>query len=215
MSEYIIEENILLYLKKDIIDFIVPFDVIEISNNALNGCTILETLTLPNQNITVNGNTLSYCPNLKYLTFNDKTYNILCVDGDIAIIDNKREMGDITLYKCQSITKIIDGVMLLEPCNIAGRKGYYAHGENAKDAIRDVNIKISSDSLKFNPLSLDEIITAERYRELTGACELGVKRWMKEHNLTDGLSVSELIPLLEVSNGYGVDKFLSLIKNNC
>lgn len=157
---------------------------------------------------------MSNCIKLKQLILGDITYNIIVADGDTLIIDNKRDMGDITLYKCRSIKQILNGNISSYPCNLASRSGYFAHGETAKEAIRDVNIKISTDALKLKPLELNEFITPERYREITGACELGVKRFTEEHNLNGGIYLHELIPILEASNSYGVDKILKLIKNN-
>lgn len=80
----------------------------------------------------------------------------------------------------------------------------------------------------FNPvvccdLYLDSVKTLPQYIAITGAYELGCKDFMDENNIPykyeDGrltedkpIKAKDLLPLLEKSNAYGLDKFKELIK---
>jgi len=56
------------------------------------------------------------------------------------------------------------------------------------------------------------MISIARYRAITGACKLGIANWMKQNGIAaDEMRVSELLPMLEKTNAYGLDKLKSLI----
>jgi len=51
------------------------------------------------------------------------------------------------------------------------------------------------------------------YRLITGACELGCNDWIRNNNIqVEEISVRDLIPLLEKTNAYGVEKIKNLVK---
>ncbi len=85
-----------------------------------------------------------------------------------------------------------------------------AHGDTIKKAKEDLDYKVKSESLKNNPVLADEIITIQRYRAITGACEAGVKAWMQQNNASE-MPAKDLLPILEKTNAYGYQKFLKLI----
>ena len=69
-----------------------------------------------------------------------------------------------------------------------------------------------SDKLKKEPITESTIIDIKYYRLITGACELGVKSWVEQNKITkDSYTAKELLPILEQTNAYGLDKFKSLI----
>ena len=95
---------------------------------------------------------------------------------------------------------------------IVGEGKYFAHGNTLKKANEDLQFKIISEKLKNEPILADTIIDIKYYRLLTGACEFGVNQWIKENNIKqDSFKASELLPLLEKTNAYGLSKFKSLI----
>jgi len=66
------------------------------------------------------------------------------------------------------------------------------------------------------------LFTVKYYRLLTGACEEGVKQWMQnngvEYSIKDDsviekqpIKAIDLLPMLEKSNAYGIEKIKSLI----
>ena len=110
------------------------------------------------------------------------------------------------------------------PFNFVVQKSdYTAHGTTVKKAIQDVEFKIVAEKLKNDPILEDTLFTVKYYRMLTGACDAGCRSWMQNHDIpftvVDGETVEkepikakDLLPILEKSEAYGVDKFKSLIK---
>ncbi|MEC4049766.1 hypothetical protein OX284_010035 [Flavobacterium sp. SUN046] len=91
----------------------------------------------------------------------------------------------------------------------------HAHGDTLKKAKEDFEFKLISEKIKNEPINADTIIDVNYYRLVTGACELGCKDFIKQNNLTkDKYRADELLPLLEKTNAYGVEKFKSLIVFN-
>ena len=91
-----------------------------------------------------------------------------------------------------------------------------------KKAINDVQFKIVSEKLKKYPINENTEITVKHYRLITGACDLGVREFMKsndiEFNVIDGETVEnnpikaiDLVPILSKGNAYGIEKFKSLL----
>ncbi len=88
----------------------------------------------------------------------------------------------------------------------------HAHGDTLKKAKEDFQFKIISEKLKNEPIKKDTLININYYRLITGACEFGVKSWMSQNNMTkESYSASELLPILEKTNAYGIDRFKKLI----
>ena len=95
---------------------------------------------------------------------------------------------------------------------IAKQDNFYAHGKDLHKAIEDLKFKIISEKLKNEPINKDTIIDIKYYRLITGACEFGVKQWIESNNISkESYRADELLPILEKTNAYGVDKFKSLI----
>jgi len=105
---------------------------------------------------------------------------------------------------------------------IANVGDYYAHGATVRQAITDLQFKIMSEKLKKEPIEPDTMFTVMYYRTLTGACDLGCRDFMERNKIpykveddktieVAPISAKDLLPILENSNAYGVDKFRSLI----
>lgn len=59
----------------------------------------------------------------------------------------------------------------------------------------------------------DTIISVQYYRIITGACQQGCESWIKANNIKkDKYKASELLPILEKTNAYGLGKFKSLLQ---
>jgi len=90
---------------------------------------------------------------------------------------------------------------------------FSAHGETLKKAKSDLEFKIIAEKLKNEPITKETKITIQYYHTVTGACETGIKNWMDKNGLSDKeeITAAELLPYLEKSNAYGLDKIKSLI----
>ncbi|MDD3397907.1 MAG: hypothetical protein PHR96_05160 [Clostridia bacterium] len=66
---------------------------------------------------------------------------------------------------------------------------YYAHGENLKDCIEEVNFKIASENFDRDKIANDikargnDFIWTD-YRLITGACSQGTKGWLASEKMT-------------------------------
>jgi hypothetical protein len=94
---------------------------------------------------------------------------------------------------------------------LAKQGSKYAHGKTIEKAVEDLRFKIVAEKLKKEPINKDTIITRNHYRVITGACEFGVNEWMKKNNVTkEEITAEELIPILEKTNAYGLERFKKL-----
>ena len=96
---------------------------------------------------------------------------------------------------------------------VANKDTFYAHGCTIKKAISDLEFKIIAEKLKAEPIQKDTMITPMYYRIITGACELGVKDWIEKNGLEgkEEMRADELLPILEKSGAYALERFKSLI----
>ena len=139
---------------------------------------------------------------------NNKTYAL--IDGIFCEIISKKESevsGQIiTIYSARSIAKS-------DTFFVVKMGDYYAHGNELKQAVEDVQFKIASEKLKNEPISADTIISIKKYRLITGACEMGCNSWLANNNLTgvEEMRADKLLPLLKKTNAYGYEKFNQLV----
>jgi hypothetical protein len=105
---------------------------------------------------------------------------------------------------------------------IAKKDGFTAHGQTIEGAIEDLKFKVIAEKLKKDPINKDTEITVMYYRTLTGSCDFGCRDFMQRHNIpfkVEGdktieiapMKAIDLLPLLEKSNAYGVERFKKLI----
>ena len=85
---------------------------------------------------------------------------------------------------------------------------FHAHGETAEKAKEDFRFKLMADKLKNEPINADTIVSIKHFRLVTGACEFGTKSWLDQNNIkVDAMKASDLLPLLEKTNAFGLEKF--------
>ena len=118
------------------------------------------------------------------------------VDGYLFIIESERKKGDITILKGYNAKGVKDNVIVKEPCFVAENGDYQSHGQDLKQAIKDLEFKILTDKIKKEPISMEDYITPEKYRMITGACEFGVNSWLKENGITQKrIKVKNILPI--------------------
>ena len=156
-----------------------------------------------------------------------KGLNYKSADNTLFVIDRERTSKGINIYTGYVIERITDGKADKKPCYVAGKENFFAHGETVKKAIGDLNFKIVADKLKNEPIEADTMFTVERYRIVTGACDLGCRSFLdrfeipytienegKDNERTvevDPMRADELLPLLRKSDAWGVHKFEKLV----
>ena len=187
---------------------IVKGELISVSeSDIVNG-----NITIPNSVTSIG----SYCfwslASITSITINRKKLNVKCIDNILFVIDSEKTTKGIKIYSGYNFIKLADKKIVKEECFVANKGEHFAHGESIKKAIQDVQFKAIAETLRKEPIKKDTIITMQYYRIVTGACEMGCKSWMQKNNITkESYKASELLPLLEKTNAYGLERFKSLI----
>ncbi|MFN8296775.1 MAG: leucine-rich repeat protein [Chitinophagales bacterium] len=159
-----------------------------------------------------------------------KKYDIKAVDGTCFVIQNRETSKGIIIYSGYNINSMQKGVINKTDCFVAEKDGFFAHGTTKKVAIEDVKFKIVCEKLKNDPIKEDTLLTVNYYRMITGACDLGVREFMKQNGLefeiinpgtsnektkeVNPITAKELLPLLVKNNAYGLEKFRKLLTFN-
>lgn len=123
------------------------------------------------------------------------------IDGIPCLVLQKRTLPDgVTMYRTNIIRTVrTEGFVWFDPCWIAQANGASYHAEDFKDAYRGLQRKLKrlgrAESVK---LTLDSKITRSMYRNLTGACCLGVKQFCEDHGLENKkrITVRELLDIM-------------------
>ena len=126
------------------------------------------------------------------------------IDSVFCQIITRKQKDDLNIFICKKIAKE-------ETFIIVNKGDYYSHGNDLHQAVEDLNFKIASEKLKNEPIKEDTLITVKHYRLITGACKFGVNEWMKSNNITNSeILAKDLLPLLEKTNAYGLERFKKL-----
>lgn len=123
------------------------------------------------------------------------------IDGIPCLVLQKRILPDgVTMYRANIVRPVrTEGFVGFEPCWIEQANGASYHAEDFKDAYRGLQRKLKrlgrAESVK---LTLDSKITRAMYRNLTGACCLGVKQFCEDHGLENrkSITVRELLSIM-------------------
>jgi len=174
-----------------------------LSNTTINGSLDLRSLTSRDKDLcrkNVQQLNEGYNEKLKYCFF----------DGILSKVESVHKRKEYTIYK----TKF--GF-------ISQKDKFTAHGKTIKIAIQDLEFKIISEKLKNEPIYAETELTINHYRLITGACIQGTIDWLNRNGIefkmvndkpieVKPILAKDLLPLLEKSKAYGLDKFKSLIK---
>ena len=150
--------------------------------------------------------------NFTYFKFKNKKLSAYKIDGAIFIQESEKTTKGINVRIGYNFLGIDNLIIIKENCFIASKDNYNAHGKTVKQAISDLQFKMIAEKIKKDPIKKDTIITVQYYRIVTGACQQGVESWMRQNNIKkESYKASELLPLLEKTNAYGLDRFKSLL----
>jgi len=152
----------------------------------------------------------SHNPKLTSVTLNKFKLKTKSVDGYCFVIENTKSTKGIHIYTGYNFIELKKGKIVKQECFVAEKGKFTAHGETVKKAIQDLEFKIISEKLKNEPIKKDTIITIQYYHSITGACELGIKDWMKSNGIKDKIKAIDLLPILKKTNAYGFEKFKQL-----
>ena len=176
-----------------------------------HGGVYLEKVTSLPDNVTFNNYGGVYLENLKGKhKYKGKEFEFMHVDGSTMLIESSKKKGDILIHKARYFGG--GDIDKLKKCFVAQKGNYYAHGETVKNAIEDVNFKFLQETFNtddlVNQIKESGIVTKNDYRLLTGACSLGCDMFIKEHGISDSISLKKAKSLIH--NVYGSDQFNEL-----
>jgi hypothetical protein len=188
-----------------------------LSNTVINGSLYLNSLTSIEDKDFLNNTVINGSLNLCSLTsYEDKQLLLNNVKQLKEGYNEEKKYCyfDNILSKVISVSEKKGYVIYTLPSGYITQKGNFtAHGKTVKKSIEDLEFKIISEKLKYDPINADTLFTVQYYRTLTGACEYGCKQWLIVNDMedTDSILAKDLLPILVKSNAYGVDKFKQLI----
>ena len=144
------------------------------------------------------------------------------IDGTCFVVEKERTSRGIKIYTGYNFVSMTKNVIEKQPCFVAEKDGFFAHGEDVRKAIGDLNFKIVSEKLKKEPIDADTLLTVKHYRLITGSCDMGCRNFMKKNGLeykvvdnetveVNPIKAKDLLPLLKKNNAYGLEKFVDLI----
>jgi hypothetical protein len=208
-------------------------EIVEVADRCFLGMPSLERVSLPNVKkigsycfrdnqalteislpalTTAGSYCFSYNQALTEISLLRKNLKTKCVDGYPFIIHSVKTSKEIKIYSGYNFERLDECVIEKHKCFVAEKRGFTAHGNTVKQAVGDLQFKIIAEKLKKDPINKNTIITIRHYRLITGACELGVRDWMAKNGITkEKIKASELLPLLEKTNAYGLDAFRKLV----
>ena len=149
------------------------------------------------------------------LTIRGKVYSVRDVDGSCFVIESEKIEKGVKLYSGFNLLGMDKKKLQKQKCFAATKGTFSAHGETEAQAIEDLHFKRIAERLKSQPLKPDTLLDKRHYRLITGACESMTDSWMRDHNMKPDTKIKakDLLPLLEKSNAYGLQKFKSLLKS--
>ncbi|MFA6278445.1 MAG: leucine-rich repeat protein [Pedobacter sp.] len=206
-------------------DFLTTLDLpvcTTMGNHCLSSNDFLTTLDLP-VCTTMGNDCLRWNASLTTVSFGNYKLSVKNVDGYCFVVEKEKTSKGIRIYTGYNLINVKDSVINKQECYVAEKENFTTHGETVKKAISDLNFKIVADKLKNEPIEKDTVFTVEKYRLITGACDLGCRDWMQRNNIPFNITKEDktiesapikaidLLPLLRKSNAYGIDKIESLI----
>ncbi len=156
----------------------------------------IENISIPKSTIYIGDSSFG---NGVQITKGDST--IVMIDSIATIIKSTKTVGDFTIYEAETFN-------FKNKCFVAQKGEYYAHGENIKQAVSNVNFKHLQDNVVINDLvkqiKQKQTITVEEFRLITGACSLGCKEFMQRNNLYGSeYPLQEALKLIKNQYGWG------------
>lgn len=188
----------------------------KIKNYAFEECISFNTIKIPDSIEELTSNVFSNCKSIKKILWKGKEYTVRCINGVCMNVLHEKDFNGCKFSKCTYFPNS-------EVEYIIEKDGYTAYGENIREAMIDLEYKLSSNEDRASHIiriAKQGYMSAPDYCLLTGADREGVKRFLKEHQLTwdDTLPVKEVLELARGQFGFfafenAAKEILSLMKH--
>jgi hypothetical protein len=173
------------------------------------GYVDLSSLTVLPDGIQFNNQGCVYLSSLisQTQTYRGKQIRLSNIDGYTMLIGSKRNIGDHKIMKARYFGG--GDIAKLKQCFIAQAGDFYAHGDTAEKALRDVRFKEAQVNFDATDLVAEikrrQTVTFNDFRLLTGACESGLTHGMAEAGIDTSVAELPLPDVLRLANGqFGV-----------
>jgi hypothetical protein len=142
------------------------------------------------------------------------------IDGIPTIISHTKNVDGLTINKGWTLSRVRTSyVVKYEPviC-VQNQIGLAAHGTDLRKCIQSLNRKfkvLQKSSGVKKKLALDDYISVEDYRDITGACQFGCEQFCEREGLDahGRIKVRDLIGKLKI-NDYGAKQFWATVDIN-
>lgn len=137
--------------------------------------------------------------------------NILNSDGIMTIkINSEKIINGITIYLIDYIKQRKGTGFEVSKTFLAKKDNIFYHADSVKEAITGIAKKIKSQKIKNEPLTLNTLMTKNKYAQITGACTKGIKYFCELNELTNkkSMRLGDLLPLIKGYYGYKTIKSL-------
>ena len=124
-------------------------------------------------------------------------YEFRYMDGICTVVLSEKRKGDLTIMRCR-YPRFKSGKLVGRIHYVASNGDQFAHGKSAKDAIEDLQFKLSERNPdEWRNMPLDTVKTpkewAQVYRDCTGACREGIQEFMSQHKLKRKYTLAEIL----------------------
>ena len=193
------------FYNNNLTNITIPNSVTSIGNYAFfrNNLT---SVTIPNSVTSIGDSAFYRNKDIYSITFKNVQYKVKDIDGYTMIINNQRKKDEFTIYNCTYFNTE-------QNCIVAQRGDYFAHGNNIKQAIEDVNFKFLQETFNLDEMVAEikqkKTISINEYRLLTGACREGVDNFRKNKGIKETkLPLNKVLKI--TANKYGGNKIAEL-----
>jgi hypothetical protein len=169
----------------------------------------LTNAVIPDSVTDIGARAFDHNEDLKNIKWRDISYPVRYFDGYLSVTDKTYTVNDITMHKCRYFGGSFDKHYIAE------KGDYVAHGNTPRKAINDLNFKILSENFEIdevvNLIKQTGRINKNQYRLLTGACSMGVDKFIKQNEKfikNDQMKLDDMIKMTK--NHYGHSRIVEL-----
>ena len=130
------------------------------------------------------------------------TRGYVCADGILEKLLSRKALDGVEIFKTKAIGSS-------KTRFVVKRGSTFSHGETVKEAMDDLQYKISDrDTTKYQKWTLETVATKPdmiaAYRKITGACASGVKSFIESRAIGDSITVKDAVEITVDSYGHNI-----------
>lgn len=184
----------------------LPESVKTIEDDAFEECENLYEIVLKGDKRdykTLNPKAVRRAPNLERVTLNGRVYGVY-VHGEKLYLSSAIQEVHFGLYGVRKLWDIFDTQKELFH---AVKRGAFGDGETVEEAVEKCRVAyIEKHGLKttWSELTKDDTISAAEFKEITGACNSGMKKFLELHGMTleTRMRVEDIIGMIKTEPAF-------------